>query len=289
MKTRNRNRLCWWLVLPAVAPVIITLVLIVIMALTQSVGLFNFGAPAHFTLQYWQTILNDSQLWRATGYSLRIGVLSAVLSVALALPLALWLRKPFPGSMLMGGLLKAPLMVHGLVAALLFINLISWQGFINLGLLKLGIISHPIRMQNDRWGIGVIILQVWKQLPYALLIITGSLRAIGDEIFNAARDLGAGKTARLLQIILPLSIKSVQVSLVLIFIGALGDFSFQVVAGPTSVFSLSQYMLRFPEISAQGWNLAAVVAVILMLAAFIGAVVLATLAKWLQQAGEQRS
>lgn len=92
MKTRNRNRLCWLLVLPAVAPVIITLVLIVIMALAQSVGLFNFGAPAHFTLQYWQTILNDSQLWRATGYSLRIGVLSAVLSVATALPLALWLK-----------------------------------------------------------------------------------------------------------------------------------------------------------------------------------------------------
>ncbi len=188
----------------------------------------------------------------------------------------------------MSGLLKAPLMVHGLVAALLFINLISWQGFINLGLLKLGIISQPIRMQNDRWGIGVIILQVWKQLPYALLIITGSLRAIGDEIVDAARDLGAGKTARLLQIILPLSIKAVQVSLILIFIGALGDFSFQVVAGPTSVFSLSQYMLRFPEISARGWNLAAVVAVILMLAAFVGAVVLAGLAKWLQKVGEHK-
>lgn len=288
MKTRTRNRLCWLLVLPAVAPVVITLMLIVIMALAQSVGLFNFGAPARFTLHYWQTILNDSQLWRATGYSLRIGVISSVLSVALALPLALWLRKPFPGSMLMSGLLKAPLMVHGLVAALLFINLISWQGFINLGLVRLGILSYPIRMQNDRWGIGVIILQVWKQLPYALLIMTGSLRAIGDEIFNAARDLGAGKRARLLQIILPLSVRSVQVSLVLIFIGALSDFSFQVVAGPTSVFSLSQYMLRFPEISAQGWNLAAVVAVILMLAAFVGAVVLAALAKWLQQAGEQR-
>ncbi len=237
MKVHNRNIVAWLLVLPAVAPVVLTLILIVVMAIAQSVGLFNFGAPAHFTLQYWETILNDSQLWRATGYSLKIGVVSAVLSVALALPLALWLRKPFPGSVLMSGLLKAPLMVHGLVAALLFINLISWQGFINLGLLKLGIISQPIRMQNDRWGIGVIILQVWKQLPYALLIITGSLRAIGDEIVDAARDLGAGKTARLLQIILPLSIKAVQVSLILIFIGALGDFSFQVVAGPTSVFS----------------------------------------------------
>ncbi|KTS29218.1 ABC transporter permease subunit [Pantoea sp. BS_4] len=288
MKVHNRNIVAWLLVLPAVAPVVLTLILIVFMAIAQSVGLFNFGAPAHFTLQYWETILNDSQLWRATGYSLKIGVVSAVLSVALALPLALWLRKPFPGSVLMSGLLKAPLMVHGLVAALLFINLISWQGFINLGLLKLGIISQPIRMQNDRWGIGVIILQVWKQLPYALLIITGSLRAIGDEIVDAARDLGAGKTARLLQIILPLSIKAVQVSLILIFIGALGDFSFQVVAGPTSVFSLSQYMLRFPEISAQGWNLAAVVAVILMLAAFVGAVVLAGVAKWLQKVGEHK-
>ncbi|KHE02955.1 putative spermidine/putrescine transport system permease protein [Pantoea sp. PNA 14-12] len=288
MKVHNRNIVAWLLVLPAVAPVVLTLILIVVMAIAQSVGLFNFGAPAHFTLQYWETILNDSQLWRATGYSLKIGVVSAVLSVALALPLALWLRKPFPGSVLMSGLLKAPLMVHGLVAALLFINLISWQGFINLGLLKLGIISQPIRMQNDRWGIGVIILQVWKQLPYALLIITGSLRAIGDEIVDAARDLGAGKTARLLQIILPLSIKAVQVSLILIFIGALGDFSFQVVAGPTSVFSLSQYMLRFPEISAQGWNLAAVVAVILMLAAFVGAVVLAGVAKWLQKVGEHK-
>ncbi|MEB6536792.1 ABC transporter permease subunit [Pantoea stewartii] len=288
MKVHNRNIVAWLLVLPAVAPVVLTLILIVFMAIAQSVGLFNFGAPAHFTLQYWETILNDSQLWRATGYSLKIGVVSAALSVALALPLALWLRKPFPGSVLMSGLLKAPLMVHGLVAALLFINLISWQGFINLGLLKLGIISQPIRMQNDRWGIGVIILQVWKQLPYALLIITGSLRAIGDEIVDAARDLGAGKTARLLQIILPLSIKAVQVSLILIFIGALGDFSFQVVAGPTSVFSLSQYMLRFPEISAQGWNLAAVVAVILMLAAFVGAVVLAGVAKWLQKVGEHK-
>jgi len=288
MKVHNRNIVAWLLVLPAVAPVVLTLILIVVMAIAQSVGLFNFGAPAHFTLQYWETILNDSQLWRATGYSLKIGVVSAVLSVALALPLALWLRKPFPGSVLMSGLLKAPLMVHGLVAALLFINLISWQGFINLGLLKLSIISQPIRMQNDRWGIGVIILQVWKQLPYALLIITGSLRAIGDEIVDAARDLGAGKTARLLQIILPLSIKAVQVSLILIFIGALGDFSFQVVAGPTSVFSLSQYMLRFPEISAQGWNLAAVVAVILMLAAFVGAVVLAGVAKWLQKVGEHK-
>lgn len=288
MKSRRKTVLCWLLILPAVAPVVLAMVLVMIMAVSQSVGVFSFGEPGHFTLAYWDQVLSDAQLWRATGYSLKIGVISAILSVAIATPLALWLRKPFTGSSLMSGLLKAPLMVHGLVAALLFINLIAWQGFINLALIKMGIISRPLRMQNDQWGIGVIILQVWKQLPFALLIISGSVRSVGDEIFNAARDLGAGAISRLRQITLPLCIKAVQVSLMLIFIGALGDFSFQVVAGPTNIFSISQYMLRLPETGDHGWNQAAVVAVILMLTAFVGALGIAALAKLIQVVWEAR-
>ncbi|MBS1207483.1 MAG: spermidine/putrescine transporter permease [Proteobacteria bacterium] len=289
MKPQKKAMLLGWLMaLPAVAPVIIVMTLIAAMAMLQSVSVLSFGEKAQFTWHYWSTILNDELLWRATAYSLKIGFVSAFLSVALAVPLALWLRKPFPGSSVMSVMLKAPLMIHGLVAAMLFINLISWQGFINLGLIKLGIISHPLRMQNDRWGVGVVILQAWKQLPFALLIISGSIRGIGNEIMDAARDLGAGMWARLRQIVLPLSLRAIQISLILIFIGALGDFSFQVVAGPVSDFSLAQYMLRFPELSAQGWNQAAVVAVILMVTALSGAIVIAGVAKLVQKICEDR-
>ncbi len=69
-------------------------------------------------------------------------------------------------------------------------------------------------------------------MPFAFLIIIGSVQSIGDDILDAARDLGAGRFARLRRIILPLTLRSLQAALVLIFIGAAGDYSFQAVAGP---------------------------------------------------------
>ncbi|EHJ95575.1 ABC transporter permease [Agrobacterium tumefaciens] len=267
------------LLLPGLGLIILFTSVVIGMAISQSVGYLNFSGESGFSLRFWQSTLADPQLWRSFWYSARVSVISAILAVALAYPLALWLRRPFPGSSLISALLKAPLLVHGLVAAFLFINFISFQGFFNLALVKLGIIARPMRLQNDAYGIGVIFLQVWKQMPFALLILTGAVQAIGEDILNAARDLGAGSLARFRKVIVPLTLRSLQAALILIFIGAAGDFSFQVVAGPTSVNSMAQFMLRAQESGNDGWNVAAVVAVLLMLLSLIGAVLLATVSQ----------
>ncbi|MGV8925881.1 MAG: ABC transporter permease [Ewingella sp.] len=265
------------LILPVLGPILVFMSLVIGMAVSQSFGLYNFAGKDHLSLAYWQELSVNPQFWRALAYSARIATISALLAVTLAYPLALWLRKPFPGSALISGLLKAPLMIHGLVAALLFINIISWQGLLNLTLLKLGLIDHPLRMQNDSMGIGVVFLQVWKQMPFALLILSGAVRGISEDWLYAARDLGASWFARFHQILLPLTLRAVQVSLILIFIGAAGDFAFQVVAGPTSVNSLAQLMVRMQDSGDSGWNLAAVVAVVLMLLSLVGSLLMATL------------
>jgi putative spermidine/putrescine transport system permease protein len=115
-------------------------------------------------------------------------------------------------------------------------------------------------------------------MPLAFLIIIGSVQVIGDDILDAARDLGAGRLARLGRVILPLTLRSLQAALVLIFIGAAGDYSFQAVAGPTSINSLSQFMVRIQtDNAADGWNQAAVVAVMLMVLSLVGSLTLAGL------------
>ena len=43
--------------------------------------------------------------------------------------------------------------------------------------------------------------------------------------------------------IAPLTVQAMQAALVIIFIGAAGDFAFQVTAGPTNVQSMAQYMV----------------------------------------------
>ncbi|MBD9525097.1 ABC transporter permease subunit [Ensifer sp. ENS02] len=273
------------LLLPGLGLILCFTGVVIGMAISQSFGFLNFSGESGFSTRFWQSTTADPQLWRAFWYSARVSVTSAVLAVAMAYPLALWLRKPFPGSSFISAFLKAPLLVHGLVAAFLFINFISFQGFFNLALVKLGIIARPMRLQNDSYGVGVVFLQVWKQMPFALLVLTGAVQAIGDDILNAARDLGAGAVTRFRKIIVPLTLRSLQAALILIFIGAAGDFSFQVVAGPTSVNSMAQFMVGAQEVGDDGWNISAVVAVLLMALSLGGSAFLAAASQFLARIG----
>ena len=279
--------LAYILLLPGLGVIIVSMSVVMGMAFAQSFGYLNFAGESGFSTAHWEALLLDKQLWRAFWYSLKVASLSAVLAVALAYPLALWLRKPFAGSDFISAILKAPLLVHGLVAAFLYINFVSFQGFLNAALVAIGLTAKPLRMQNDPYGVGVVLLQIWKQMPFALLLLSGAVKAIGEDVINAARDLGAKGWSRFYRVILPLTLRSLQAALILIFIGAAGDFSFQSVAGPTNINSLAQFMLRMQEASAGGWNRAAVVAVILMLTSLIGALVLAGLSEVIIKMGRR--
>ncbi|QDX30061.1 ABC transporter permease [Dickeya poaceiphila] len=267
--------MAYLLILPGVGIIVLAMGAVLCMAFSQSLGFFNFAGDSGLSLRFWQVMLTDEQLWRSFFYSARIALLSAVLSVALAYPLAIWLRKPFPGVMTLRAMLKAPLLVPGLTAAFLFVNFISYQGFLNVVMLRLGLTERPIRMQNDANGIGVILLQVWKQMPFALLLLSGSVQAIGETVLEAARNLGAGVWVRFRRIVLPLTLRALQTAMMLIFIGAAGDFSFQSVAGPVNLYSMSQLMFRVQQSGTDGWNQAAVVAMMLMLLSLAGAGLLA--------------
>ncbi|UGA53094.1 MULTISPECIES: ABC transporter permease [Dickeya] len=271
--------MAYLMLLPGLGIIMLAMGAVLGMAFSQSLGFFNFAGDSGLSLRFWQTMLIDEQLWRSFFYSARIALLSALLSVALAYPLAIWLRKPFPGAVTLRALLKAPLLVPGLTAAFLFVNFISYQGFLNVAMLRLGLTERPIRMQNDASGIGVVLLQVWKQMPFALLLLSGSVQAIGDAVLDAARNLGAGAWVRFRRIVLPLTLRALQTAMMLIFIGAAGDFSFQSVAGPVNLNSISQLMLRVQQSGAEGWNQAAVVAVMLMLLSLAGAGLLAVAAR----------
>ena len=278
MKTLNYLKIIV-LLLPGFGLILFFLGMILYVALFQSFGLFNLSGEDNFTIQYWQKLFNKKVFYRSINYSLYVGIISSIISVVLAYPIALWLRKPFYGSILINSILKAPLLVHGLVAAFLYVNLVAYHGIINQIFIAIGAWDEPIRMQNDKNAIGVLILQVWKNLPFALLILLGSIQSIGDDIIDAARDLGANSFERLKKIIAPLTISSMQAALIIIFIGALADFSFQSIAGPTNKYSLSQLMLYYKNNGR--WHEAAGVGVTIMIISFIGAIFISYLTRFI--------
>ena len=277
-RSLRRAGLIMLLLAPGLGLILVMIGSVFYVAVAQSFGLYNLAGDSVLSTEHWAQVTGRRAFRRALGYSAYIATVSAIASVLLAYPLALWLRRPFTGSLTAGSLLKAPLFVPGLVAAFLYLNVVAYHGLINQALTALGLIDAPLRMQNDPGAWGVVILQIWKNMPFALLLLTGALQGIRDDILDAARDMGAGPLARFRKVVVPLSIPAMQAALVIIFIGAAGDFAFQTTVGPTNAQSMAQYML-FLRDSAGRWNQAAVVGVSLMVLALIGSLGLAALAR----------
>ncbi|MEO1677303.1 MAG: ABC transporter permease [Pseudomonadota bacterium] len=272
------------LLMPGLGLILVMIGSVFYVAVMQSFGFFNLVGEDQFSLEHWRDVLDSRAFSRAFQYSAYIATVSAIGSVILAYPIAIWLRRPFRGSLTVSAVLKAPLFVPGLVAAFLFLNIVAYHGVLNQLMMWLGVIDEPIRMQNDRNAYGVIFLQIWKNMPFALLLLSGAVQAISDEVLDAARDLGAGPFDRFRKVIAPLTVSAMQAALIIIFIGAAGDFAFQVTAGPTNVQSMAQFMV-FLKDSFGRWNQAAVVGVCLMGLALGGSLLLAIASRFLLRGG----
>lgn len=270
------------LLAPGLGLVLVFIGAVLVFAVSQSFGLYNFAGDSHLTLAHWQAMLASKRFWRAFQYSAYIATSSALIAVAVAYPIALWLRRPFAGSMAVSALIKAPLLVPGLVAAFLFVNVISFHGILNEAMIWAGLWDAPKRMQNDAHGYGVIFLQVWKQMPFAFLLLSGAVQSIPEPVLQAARDLGANTLDRFRKVILPMTAGAMQAALILIFIGAAGDFSFQAVAGPRQVSSLATLM-SYTQSTSGDWNGSAVIAVMLMGLSLFGSVALTLLVQSLSR------
>ncbi|AFE59975.1 binding-protein-dependent transport system inner membrane protein [Rahnella aquatilis HX2] len=271
MKWRNELT-AWLLMISGLGTIVLLMGSTFYVVLVQSIGYFNLSGDSQFSLEYWQNVLQDPVLHSALIYSVKVSILGAFGAVLLSYPLALWLRQPLVAKEGIVAVLRAPMFIPGLVAAFLFINIIAYHGVINELLLALGVIDQPLRMQNDDFGWGVVILQIWKNLPFALILVGGSVNAIRTDVLDAASNLGASRWRCFRDVIFPLTLPAVQVSLILIFIGALGDFAFFSVAGPRNTYSLARLMLEYGE-----WNNSAVIAVIIMLTAALGTLLIAIL------------
>ena len=83
------------------------------------------GEESQFSLEYWQAVLNSPVFHNSYIYSVKVSLLGAILSIIVAYPIAMWLRKKLPAKVTIITILRAPMLVPGLVAAFLFVNMIS--------------------------------------------------------------------------------------------------------------------------------------------------------------------
>jgi putative spermidine/putrescine transport system permease protein len=210
------------------------------MMIGQSFGLFNYTGDSAFSLSYWQGIITKTFIDDLL-YSLKIAVSASCICITLIYPLAVIIQQ-IPGKKTIMSLMKIPMFIPALVASLLILNIIDYHGILNIILTRLGIITAPIRMRNDKWGIAALLVQIWKNVPFMMLIMYSAVEGVRKDVIDAAKNLGAGHISVLSQIIIPLTLPSALISVILVFIRVFNDFVISRTAGPYYPNTLSNLM-----------------------------------------------
>jgi putative spermidine/putrescine transport system permease protein len=271
------------LLLPGAGFILLFLAAAVGMTFLQSIGLYSLVGESHLTGEFWLSLL-DRTFFDSFLFSFKVGIASAFGTLLLAYPLALFLRRRRFGSRTIGSMIKIPLFVPALVAAFLILNVLAFHGVLNSLLLAVGIIDRPLRLLNDKFGWNVFAIQVWKNLPFQLLIISATLESIQTDIEDAARNLGANPLQVILYVVLPLSIPGILIAVVLVFILTFGDYAITKVAGPVYPSSLSVLMYT-KAFTLQQWGAAACIGMVIVVASLLFVAIYARAARAIAEMG----
>jgi len=278
MTKKNHTLTILLLLFPGVGYIALMLAAALVMTVLQSMGLFNFTGVSKFGFQEWVEVFNQ-QTWDAFAYSTKVAFASSLMCMILAYPLALFLRRKFLAKKYFTAVIRMPLFMPALVAAFLILNVIAYHGIFNEFLIRLGIIREPLRLTHDDWGLGVIGIQIWKNLPFQTLIVTSVLASIQSDLENAAKNLGAGPWQVFRDILFPLSIPGIVTGVVLVFIGIFGDFAINTVAGPNYPPSLAIRMYTNAH-TFNDWGQAACLAIIIIMSSMIYAWIITRVARF---------
>ncbi|HZQ02328.1 MAG TPA: ABC transporter permease [Reyranella sp.] len=160
--------------------------LVVVFPISLSSAAYMQFPPPGLSWQWYERYLDDPQWIDATVRSLYIGGATAVLALALGVPLAFALvRSRFPGRVLVDRLALAPLIVPTIILSVSVYGLFA----------RLKLIGE--------WY-GLVLAHTVLALPFVVLIMGAGLRDFDRSLEQAAEGLGASRARILLRVTFPL-------------------------------------------------------------------------------------
>ncbi|GHO59094.1 carbohydrate ABC transporter permease [Ktedonobacter robiniae] len=184
------------------------------------------GTPSWIGLQNYLTMFQDPQWWDAVRVTLAYVVLSVPLKLALALGVALLLKRGLIGLGLFRAIYYVPSLLGSSVAiALLWRQIFDADGVVNQALNLIGIHATTSWVSTPDTALyTLVILAVW-QFGSPMLIFLAGLQQIPQEYYEAASTDGAGPLKNFLSITLPLITPLLFFNLILQMIGAFQAFT----------------------------------------------------------------
>ncbi len=221
-----------------------------------------WGIVPEFTLEHYKRILEPLYL-NTFIESLKLALLSTVVIVLLGYPFgyymaqlsAKWKRRVML-------LMMIPFWTSSLMRLYGWIIVFRSNGLLDTVLMKLHIISHPLKLLYSYPA--VTVGMVYALIPFMILSVYSSVDKMDWNLVEASRDLGASEMKAFLTVTLPLTMPGLLSGVILTFIPSMGLFFIADILGGNKIVLVGSLI---QEQLTKGRNLpfAAALSVVLML------------------------
>lgn len=253
-----------------IAPALLVMLIVIGYPIVYTIYLSFFETPPssgnwYFNgLANYRAILTDPLFWTTTKNTFVWTVASTLLSFALGLGAALVINRQFIGRGLLRGLLLVPYVISQVAAAYVWRWLFhSDYGLISGVLQQIGLIKSPIIFLDSTQLVlpAVIVANVWKEYPFAMILLLAGLQTVPEGLMKAARVDGAGTWQRFWHVTVPHLRGVILVATILLFVSNLNSFTLVWImtgGGPanasqlwiTEVYTMAFQSLRYGLASA---------------------------------------
>lgn len=237
----------------AVAPAAIIVVVLllggILVSALEGLGLLDPISGGRLTLRHFTFVLKTPGFVESLGLTVMVSLISTVLTVFLAVISAFAMRRMRTLQRFVTYIYQLPLTLPHMVIAAAGIMLLSQSGLIARVITALGIIGQPSEFPPlifDRAGIGIIIVYVWKQVPFVGLIALTMLQTVGRDYEAAARTLGARPGQAVRFVLLPLVAPGLVPASIILFAFVFGAFEVPLLLGARypSMLSVLAYRMH---------------------------------------------
>ncbi len=266
----------WISLAPALTIIMVLLGASLLYAGAESLGYVSVIGQNEISFDAYRAALDlNSEFWVSLGFSLWVSIASTLISSAVALALAVWLseRRGNTDTLALNWNLAFPHLVWS-VALLLFL---SQSGLFSRWAASLGLISTPAEfpvLVRDRFGIGIILSYLGKEIPFLSITILSVLRsqAVGYDV--VAENLGASRWQRLRYVTIPQVMPALIAGALLVFGFIFSSYEVPALLGVGYPKALPALALRFfldPDLRArsEGMVISLIITLIVLIVAVI--------------------
>ncbi|MBS0520359.1 MAG: ABC transporter permease [Proteobacteria bacterium] len=230
--------------------------------LLLGVTFFNDDRMTQPGLAQWAKFFGDPFNYKVIADTLLLGVKTVAATLIVGYPLALVFVDLSPRwQRVLLFVIVMPLLLSVVVRTFAWIVVLGHEGLVNTLLLRLGVITEPLKLLQTELGLVISLTQI--EMPLMLLPLISVMSRLEPNLRDAAAALGASRWRTLFTVILPLSMPGLVAGCLLVFASSTTAFISQTVIGGVRLIYLPLVIWQ-QSLVVFNWPLAAVASMALL-------------------------